>query len=78
MGWGPPGPWVFGGKRHSPLYAIWPYIYMYIYLNAIDISLYCDRSYGGGRSGEHVAVSPVVVRVYVKPKYGQRKALRGC
>ena len=51
---------------------------MYIYLNAIDISPYCDRSYGGGRSSEHVAVSPVVVRVYVKPKYGQHKALRGC
>ena len=51
---------------------------MYIYLNAIDISPYCDRSYGGGRSSERVVVSSVVARVYVKRKYGQRKALRGC
>ena len=54
------------------------YIYMYIYLNAIDISPCCHRSYGGGRVSAGFAVSPVVVRVYVKPKYGQRKTLRGC
>jgi len=46
--------------------------------NAIDITLYYDRTYGGGRSSERVAVTSVVVRVYVKRKYGQRKALRWC
>jgi hypothetical protein len=40
------------------------YICLYIH-NAIDITLYYDRTYGGGRRGADVAVSTVTVRVYI-------------
>ena len=33
--------------------------------NAIDINPYHDRSYGGGRRGADVAVSPVAVSTYI-------------
>jgi hypothetical protein len=37
---------------------------LYIH-NTIDITLYYDRTYGGGRSSEPVAVSTVTVRTYI-------------
>ena len=44
-------------------------------LNVIDINPCYDRSYGGGRSSETVAVNPVVVSTYVNAKSGLYKDL---
>ena len=39
-------------------------ICLYIH-NTIDITLYYDRTYGGGRRGAANAISPVTVRTYI-------------